>query len=330
MGTGKSLLKCYAELIRRNTIVLGKDLNLARMDNVSLAQIAYFCSLRMQNMLNSTEIIHKQKVNQIIDYINANLHRPLQLDIIANEVNISQRQLLRIMRSALNESLYAYISRQRIERAVLYMQTEELSLTELSEMVGYDSSQAFSKAFKKQMGISPKVYIKRLQLQLEQNIERNSEVKKYLQSEICSFEGLNLVYIRVIGKYGEENSYKTAWSKLMIYLKENQVLSDETRFIGLSFDDPNVTNIRQCRFYACASVQKRITPTGDFGIIQLQAGKYAVYTLKGDYSELQNLYNNISIHSEYTIRYGMSFEEYICYSEENTKEQITKIYIPIK
>lgn len=185
------------------------------MDNVSLIQIAYFCSQRMHNMLDSTKIIHKQKVNQIIDYINANLHRPLQLAIIANEVNISQRQLLRIMRSALNESLYAYTSRQRIENAILYMQTEELSLTELSEMVGYDSSQAFSKAFKKQMGISPNVYIKRLRLQLEQNIERNSKVKKHLQSEIYSFEGLNLIYIRIIGRYGEENS----WSKLMIYLK---------------------------------------------------------------------------------------------------------------
>lgn len=275
------MLKYYVELIRRNSFVLGKVLNLAGMDNVSLIQIAYFCSQRMHNMLDSTKIIHKQKVNQIIDYINANLHRPLQLAIIANEVNISQRQLLRIMRSALNESLYAYTSRQRIENAILYMQTEELSLTELSEMVGYDSSQAFSKAFKKQMGISPNVYIKRLRLQLEQNIERNSKVKKHLQSEICSFEGLNLIYIRIIGRYGEENS----WSKLMIYLKENQILSDNTRFIGLSFDDPNVTNIGQCRFYACASVKKRITPTRDLGTIQLQAGKYAVYTLKGDYSE---------------------------------------------
>lgn len=83
-----------------------------------------------------------------------------------------------------------------------------------------------------------------MRLQLEQNIERNSKVKKHLQSEIYSFEGLNLIYIRIIGRYGEENS----WSKLMIYLKENQILSDNTRFIGLSFDDPNVTNIGQCRF----------------------------------------------------------------------------------
>ena len=75
-------------------------------------------------MKSSTENIYKQKVNQVIDYINSNLHQPLQLNVIADIVNMSQRQLLRMMSSALNEPLYAYVARQRIERAVLYMQTE--------------------------------------------------------------------------------------------------------------------------------------------------------------------------------------------------------------
>lgn len=280
-------------------------------------------------MRNSTENIYQQKVNQVIDYISANLHLPLQLDVIADKINVSQRQLLRIMRSALNESLYAYVARQRIERAVLYMQTEEMSLTKLAEMVGYDNPQSFSKAFKKQFGISPKAYIDELQSRLEGYVQSSGN-RSSLQSEMCHFEGLELVYIRIFGKYGEAEPYETAWNKLMLLLKDNQALTRETRFIGLSFDDPNVTNNGQCRFYACASVQKKIIPTGEFGTIQLQQGKYAVYTLKGSCSGLQELYNNISVNFEYTIRHGMAFEEYINYSKENSEKDITKIYIPIK
>ena len=97
-------------------------------------------------MRNSTENLYQQKINQVIDYISANLHLPLQLNVIADKINVSQRQLLRIMPSALNESLYAYVARQRIERAVLYMQTEEMSLTTLSAMVGYDNPQSFFKS----------------------------------------------------------------------------------------------------------------------------------------------------------------------------------------
>ena len=280
-------------------------------------------------MRNSTENIYQQKVNQVIDYISANLHLPIQLDVIADKINVSQRQLLRIMRSALNESLYTYVARQRIERAVLYMQTEEMSLTTLSSMVGYDNPQSFSKAFKKQFGISPKAYINELQSRLEGYVQSSGN-RSSLQAEICYFEGLELVYIRIFGKYGEAEPYEIAWNKLMLFLKDNQALTLETRFIGLSFDDPNVTNYNQCRFYACASVKKKIVPTGEFGTIRLQQGKYAVYTLKGSCSGLQELYNNISVNFEHTIRHGMAFEEYISYRTENSKENITKIYMPIK
>ena len=118
-------------------------------------------------MKPDTENIYQRKINQVIDYINANLHLPLRLDIIAGQVNVSERQLLRIMKGALNESLYAYVARQRVERAVLYMHTEDMSLADLASRVGYDNPQSFSKAFKKQFSVSPKAYMDKLRARLE-------------------------------------------------------------------------------------------------------------------------------------------------------------------
>ena len=194
-------------------------------------------------MKPDTENIYQRKINQVIDYINANLHLPLRLDIIAGQVNVSEQQLLRIMKGALNESLYAYVARQRVERAVLYMHTEDMSLADLASRVGYDNPQSFSKAFKKQFSVSQKAYMEK-------------------------------------------------WSN--------------------------------------ASVGKEIIPSGMFGTIRLQKGKYAVYTLKGSYAGLQELYNTINIDFNYTKRHGMAFEEYVSYSEEDDDTQVTKIYIPIK
>ena len=77
------------------------------------------------------------------------------------------------------------------------------------------------------------------------------------------------------------------------------------------------------------SSPRRITE-GMFGTIRLQKGKYAVYTLKGSYAGLQELYNTINIDFNYTKRHGMAFEEYVSYSEEDDDTQVTKIYIPIK
>ncbi|GHV18079.1 AraC family transcriptional regulator [Bacteroidia bacterium] len=227
--------------------------------------------------------------------------------------------------------MYAYVARQRVERAVMYMQTEEMSLTKLAEMVGYDNPQSFSKAFKKQFGISPKLYMNELRMKLEGYVKSSGNRQSQLYSEICEERDLELVYIRIIGKYGEDEPYETAWNTLIRFLESKQALSNQTRFIGISFDDPNVTKHEQCRFYACATVEKKIAPTGEFGTIQLRHGKYAVYTLKGSYSGLQELYNNISINFDYALRHGVAFEEYLN-SPHDTKEEdlLTKIFIPIK
>lgn len=204
-------------------------------------------------MKPDTENIYQRKINQVIDYINANLHLSLRLDIIAGRVNVSERQLLRIMRGALNESLYAYVARQRVERAVLYMHTEDMSLADLASRVGYDNPQSFSKAFKKQFSVSPKAYMDKLRVRLREETEK--------------------------------------WSN--------------------------------------ASVGKEIIPSGMFGTIRLQKGKYAVYTLKVVMRDYKN-YIIINIDFNYTKRHGMAFEEYVSYSEEDDDTQVTKIYIPIK
>ena len=281
-------------------------------------------------MRSSTENIYQEKVNQVIDYISANLHQPLQLDVIAERICISRRQLLRIMRSALNESLYAYMARQRMERAIMYMQTEEMTLAELAARVGYDNPQSFSKAFRKLFGISPKAYINELNARLQEYVKSSGGKYETASSEICEEEDLNLIYIRIVGQYGEEMPYKMAWNKLIKFLEEKQALSAATRFIGLSFDDPNVTIAGQCRFYACATIDKPVEAVGVFGTLRLRKGKYAVYTLKDSYSNLQEFYNNISVSCNHAIRYGMLFEEYIHYNGTDSEAALTKIYIPKK
>ena len=42
-------------------------------------------------------------------------------------------------RQVLNEPLYPYVARQHVERSVLYMQTEDMSLQNLIGLVGYDN-----------------------------------------------------------------------------------------------------------------------------------------------------------------------------------------------
>lgn len=279
---------------------------------------------------NNTNEIYQQKLNQVIDYIHANLDQDLRVDAIAELVHLSSRQLLRITRLFINESLYSYITRQRMERAILHMQMGNISLSELALMLGYDNPQSFSKAFKKQFGLSAKAYLNQLQEKLFHKVKEYTDSQICFNSEVREIDNLKLVYVRIIGEYGEKDLYNNGWNKLLHFLEENEVQPEESRFIGISFDDPKVTQNKQCRFYACATVNKEITPRAELGTICLEGGKYAIYTLKGSYSGLHNLYNYVSFKAEYTLRLGLSFEEYLN-NPQYTKEEdlITKVFIPI-
>ncbi len=61
-------------------------------------------------MRNDTENIYKQKINQVLDHITMNLEKPLAFSL-AGLICVSQRQFIRIMRSALDESVSSHTLR---------------------------------------------------------------------------------------------------------------------------------------------------------------------------------------------------------------------------
>ena len=89
----------------------------------------------------------------------------------------------------------------------------------------------------------PKTYLAQLEEHLQ--VFRNEGNAIFFPAEAVDFEGLDLAYIRIPDRYGE--AYRTGWKKLLQYLSDSRELNETTRFIGLSFDDPNVTVFRPRR-----------------------------------------------------------------------------------
>ena len=171
-------------------------------------------------------------MNRVIDYINSHLNEPLRVETLAREVCLSEYHFHRIMRAYLHEPLATYIARQRVERAVMYLQMKNIRLAQVAEMVGYETPQSLSKAFKQFFGISPTAYRKR---RAERYEEFSTLKKESLKPEILTEPELKLVYIRIIGRYGEEEPYIEAWRKLRDFLQINGLLTPSTRWIGRGY-----------------------------------------------------------------------------------------------
>ena len=87
------------------------------------------------------------EITSALEFINANLHTPLQNRTIAARVNMSTGNLARRFRKETGMTLHDYISGQRLEFARYYLQKTCMSMEEIARCCGFLSGSSFSRFF---------------------------------------------------------------------------------------------------------------------------------------------------------------------------------------
>lgn len=104
---------------------------------------------------------YKNDVAKTIAYMEENYMHRLTLASISANVNLSSSYLCRVFKSEVGTSITSYLNNLRIRKAATLIKEQDLSLKEISAMVGIDDQLYFSRLFKKCMGISPSEYGKK-------------------------------------------------------------------------------------------------------------------------------------------------------------------------
>lgn len=95
----------------------------------------------------------------IIDHIdNSNL----DVNYIASNMFISRSLLYNKIKALTGMNIVNYITKVRIDQAVLLMNTTDKQLTEISDLTGFSSSRYFSRVFKALKGVTPSEYKKEI------------------------------------------------------------------------------------------------------------------------------------------------------------------------
>ena len=106
---------------------------------------------------------HKLKrLNAGRDYIADNFQAPLSLSGIAKCSNMSRYHFLRVFKDTYGETPNEFLVRLRVEQAKKMLITENYSVSEICEKVGYTSLGSFSSLFLKQVGMAPTSYRRKL------------------------------------------------------------------------------------------------------------------------------------------------------------------------
>lgn len=99
-----------------------------------------------------------QVVDQALEYIRDHLHGPLDLAEVGRAVMLSPNYLTTLFKQHTGFSLGQTIKRLRIERACALLRDTRLQIQEISTRVGFSDPFAFSKAFRRHVGVAPRNY----------------------------------------------------------------------------------------------------------------------------------------------------------------------------
>ncbi|AOZ99375.1 hybrid sensor histidine kinase/response regulator transcription factor [Flavobacterium commune] len=81
-------------------------------------------------------------------------------DVLAQELNISQRQLYRKIKAVSGCTVHEFITKVKMDHAEALLKNSNLSISEIAYKVGFSEPSNFSRTFSKHFGCSPSQYLK--------------------------------------------------------------------------------------------------------------------------------------------------------------------------
>lgn len=115
----------------------------------------YESSKASYNALESNDNFY---VSQATNYILGNSDPNMTVTDIANYLHVSRSYLFTLFKKHLNTSPQRFLSLSRIRNACELLTNTDLPITTIANSCGYQNPFAFSRAFKKEMDLSPSEY----------------------------------------------------------------------------------------------------------------------------------------------------------------------------
>lgn len=287
---------------------------------------------------------HRFQYSKALKYIRENLSGKIFLEEIAKASGSSKYHFIRIFKSYSGESPFKLIQRIRIKDSLRHLENDKLTITEISQAVGFETPSSFNKVFKCWTGLAPsdfrnigKAQKDKVRYSLAET-PKNKELKMTINltntPEVIERSETTILTLKTVGEYFYEIA-PAVWVDFLNYLEPYFAKLNNSEFMGLSRVINGVEVEGESIYKAAVSI-----PFDDSFEIEglekevLPRRKYAKFVLKGPhvgvwaaFDESLKIVNN----SELELDNGECLEVYLndpgCTPEE---ELLTEILIPIK
>ena len=249
-------------------------------------------------MRDDTRIDWHGRVEKAIGRIMRSLDEPLSFKAISLEVCSSPFHFHRKFRELTGESVHGCVRRLRLERGMSLLRNTEAPITDIALDCGYETTEAFSKAFKAVYGLKPTearrfrnwdglIYSKAGLHYDERNKSHwfylNSKGDDSVETKIISFPKKRVVGIENIGDYC---GLPRAWEKLHQNLAKNNLYQCAKEYMCVFPDHNEAIPMSNKKSYAAIAVDGGFENKYGLSELAIPEGLYAVTVHFGSSEEI--------------------------------------------
>ncbi len=273
------------------------------------------------------------------------------MDELAAVAHFSPFHFHRVFKSMVGESVAAYVRRLALQNAAQRLSYSRDSIISIALDAGYESPEAFTRAFRSAFGVSPSQYRKQGG---SPTFSIKAEVARYpfyhTNPEVCpvevqvkTVEPFLIVSLRHVGSY---DACGPAWERLCSLVYPAGVCTMNEVAYAICHDDPDTTPAEKCRMDVSLALPTGVDANTPALATLLQStelftqhlgngGEYACVLIKGPYSLIHPAYR--SLYGEWLPQSGrepdnsMGFEAYYNDPTQTPPEELlSEIFVPLK
>ncbi len=229
-----------------------------------------------------------ERINRVTEYLNANPAGDAGLKELARIAGFSEFHFHRVFQAMTGESLFQYRNRIRLSHAAhMLLHRPDLLVTDIAFEMGFSNVSDFERSFKKRYATTPSRYRSGAReagadkLRASRAPGRRFVNSVEAETRIRKLGALTVAYVACTGlsKSFKNKDVERAYARLYTWSKSKGVADGKMTVLGMYPDNPEITPMAECRYYACITVPKGTGPEGEIGVMDLGSeGRYVTHT----------------------------------------------------
>lgn len=284
-----------------------------------------------------------ERFYRVLRYIDSNLEGDLSINSLSNVAGFSKYHFHRQFSLLFGISVYAYIRRLRMRKATYQLAfRDEIKVIDVALMSGYESSEAFSRAFKEFQGQSPQQFRNNPDwVSWRENNDSLNELRiKHMASGKSGNKAMIVQFqeirVAIIEHRGSPDMLMETVRQFIAWRKENKLSPKVSRTFNIVYDDPSEVRPEDYRMDICCTVPSKIKDNS-YGVYSniIPEGRCAVIRHTGSDENIGKtvgiLYSAWLPDSGEELRdYPLFFERVNFFPDVPEEEVVTDVFLPLK